>query len=104
MNLIVDNFSSNNYWYRRYSDGFIEQGGRVDCSISANATLTLTYPISFTNTPLSLLITVIAPRSSESSGNEVGLQTSGLTNTSATLLNDGASTNKTGYYWEAKGY
>lgn len=39
---LVKTYHSGNSWYRKYSDGFIEQGGRL---LSTNKTVT--YPLSF---------------------------------------------------------
>lgn len=52
----------NNAWYRKYSNGFIEQGGRQTCSLSYNgsnsgASIIVTLPISFTTTKYQVVIT-----------------------------------------------
>ena len=104
MNKIIENFSSDTFWYRKYSDGFMEQGGKVSRTFSADTTWSHTFPIPFTSAPLSITATFIAPRSADASGTEAGMINGTLTATGVTLCNDSYGTNKTGYYWEAKGY
>lgn len=102
---VIDNYSGDNYWFRRYSDGFIEQGGIVyQSSFDTNIPYTHMFPVSFQSPPLSVIITFISPRNSDSSGDEVGLKHGEITNSKVTLLNDGKGTNKIGYCWEARGY
>ena len=102
---VIDNYSGDHYWFRRYSDGLIEQGGIVyQTSFESDSTYIHIFPVSFQSAPLSVIITFISPRVSESSGDEVGLKYGEITSSKVTLLNDGKGTNKIGYCWEAKGY
>lgn len=80
-------------WYRRYSDGWIEQGGTTPNATSG----TITFPKSFTSDPLSIMLT-------EKTGNIGNSKTQyALSNISATKftwqMND-----KTISYWHACGF
>lgn len=104
MKKVVENYRDANYWYIKYDDGFIIQGGRIAQTFNTDSTWNLTFPKAFTAAPLSVIATFIAPRSSDSSGNEVGVKTNSVTATGLTFINDGYGSNKTGYMWEARGY
>ena len=52
---IVESNSSSNSWYRKWSDGFVEQGGTGSASYYNQATIT--FPISFLNDNFSLSVT-----------------------------------------------
>ena len=47
---IIENYSDNNYWYRKYDDGLIEQGGKVMQTIGTDGTYIYTFPRAFTST------------------------------------------------------
>lgn len=101
---IVENYTGPTNWYRKYSNGWIEQGGYVATTISTGGSYALTFPVEFTAEPITLRTTVYAPRSSDSSGNALTVKSSTVSNTSVTFLNDGNGTNKKGFYWEASGF
>lgn len=101
---LVENYNSDTFWYRKYSDGFIEQGGKVTRTFSTDSTWDFTFPFPFTSAPLLITATFIAPRSSDSSGSEVGIKKDTVSATGVTFIQDGYAANKTGYMWEAKGY
>ena len=48
LSVVAESYSANS-WYRKYSDGWIEQGGRFDFSVGYNATVAKTFPLAFTN-------------------------------------------------------
>lgn len=104
MRKIVENYRDSNYWYQKYDDGFIIQGGKVARTFSTDATWNFTFPRPFTAAPLSITATYIAPRSSDSGGNEVGVKLNTVTATGLTFINDEYGANKQGYVWEARGY
>ena len=105
MRKIVENYSDSDYWYRKYDDGLIEQGGKLLKTWSTDETYAFTFPRPFSSTPLYMLTTVINPRSGgDSYGNEFGVKTSTLSSTGVTILNDEYNTGKKGFYWEAAGY
>lgn len=101
---LIENYSSATSWYRKYSDGFIEQGGVVSKTFSTDEQWTFTFPVAFTSAPLSISATFMAPRTSDSYGYEVGIKKGTVTATGVTFIGDSYGTNKTGYMWEAKGY
>ena len=101
---IIENYDSNGYWYKRYSNGLLEQGGYIATTISTNSSYNLTFPTSFTSPPLCFRTTMYAPRSSDSSGSALTVKNGTMTNADVTLMNDGYGTNKQGFYWEAMGY
>lgn len=101
---IIENYSSNGYWYKKYSDGLIEQGGYIATTIATSGSYKLTFPTAFTAAPLLVRTTMYAPRSSDSSGNALTIKNRTLTAVEVTLMNDGYNTNKQGFYWEAMGY
>lgn len=104
MRKIVENYSDNDYWYRKYDDGLIEQGGKVMQAIGTDGTYIYTFPRAFTSTPIYMNITVIAPRSSDSYGHEFTIKKDYLLSTEVTIFNDCYGTNVQGFYWEAIGY
>ncbi len=101
---IVENYSSANYWYRKYSNGWIEQGGKEAKTFSTDETWEFIFPKQFASPPVFISATFIAPRKSDSSGGEVGIKKETVTATGLTFLNDTYYNNKTGFMWEAKGY
>lgn len=101
---IIENYNSNGYWYKKYSNGIIEQGGYIATTIATSGSYNLTFPTEFSNAPLCFRTTVYAPRSGDSSGNALTVKNGTMTTTGVTLLNDGYNTNKLGFYWEAMGY
>ena len=48
LSVVAESYSANS-WYRKYSDGWIEQGGQFEFSVEYNATVTKTFPLAFTN-------------------------------------------------------
>lgn len=101
---VIENYTSPTNWYRKYSNGWIEQGGYVATTFSTDSSTSLTFPVPFTTEPITFRLEVYAPRSSDSSGNGLVIKSNAITATGVTILNDGYGTNKKGYYWEACGY
>lgn len=107
---LVDNYTisdsaGNNSWYRKYSNGWIEQGGFIITALPANnSAYTLTFPVMFTSAPLNVRTTVNSPRNENDEGSELTVKRSTLSNTGLTFINDGGSGNKYGFYWEASGF
>lgn len=48
---VIDSYNSDAYWYRRYSDGWIEQGGYYAGTASYGVSTTITFPVAFKNRP-----------------------------------------------------
>lgn len=60
--------SANNYtWYRKYSDGWLEQGGI--CSISQDTRTTVNMPKAFSDTNYQVTITAVADLRTGGDGN-----------------------------------
>lgn len=60
--------AANNYsWYRKYADGWVEQGGK--CSISQDTKTTVTMPIKMTDTNYAVMITPVASIRTGGDGN-----------------------------------
>lgn len=51
---LVDKGETSTTWYRKYSDGWVEQGGNSSANHSNRATVT--YPVSFSNDNFSLCV------------------------------------------------
>lgn len=101
---IVENYNNGTYWYKKYSNGLLEQGGYIATTITTGGSYNLTFPTTFTTSPLCFRTTMYAPRSSDSQGNALTVKNGTMTSTGVTLMNDGYNTNKQGFYWEAMGY
>lgn len=91
--------AANNYtWYRKYSDGWVEQGGV--CSISQDTATTVILPVSMQNTTYHILITARKDGSTQTSGD--GNFTADPIDASSFYWRNGDDF--TGYgYWEVKG-
>ena len=106
MRKIVENYRDNNYWYRKYDDGWIEQGGTIITSISASSGYWLVFPRPFINPPVSIRATVFNQTKADSYGQALLLNTNSsytMTNTQARIFNDGQGA-RPGFNWEACGY
>lgn len=94
-------------WYRKYSDGWVEQGGR---NSGGNATGTNTFSIEMADTSYSVFITRLFPTTADDSA-AISIQARSLTTTSfigrqtyATAGGGGTGTgNSYAYCWEVKG-
>lgn len=51
---VCETWNNGTYWYRVWSDGWIEQGGAKLVTLSNGATQTITFPKAYKNTPYSL--------------------------------------------------
>ena len=103
MSKIIANSTASPNWYRKYDDGWIEQGGEIDVTFANKGTYSFTFPVAFTAVPLSIDTTVHLAKN----GNQLGFELciTGLTATGATLLYDyttGSSIIKK-VFWTAKG-
>ena len=103
MSTITANATLNTEWYRKYSDGWIEQGGCVKTSFSSRGSVSFTFPVAFTSTPVSIDTTPIFPKTGDQLGFE--LCVTSLTATGATVMYDftTGSGNIQGFYWRVKG-
>ena len=103
---IVESGTVGRNWYRKYSDGWIEQGGYVPTPmVNDDKTLTpIKFHIPFINVPLSLRTQTIKKNNTAIAGNQLCRAFDSLTNTTFWVVNDGYGAGVTGYYWEASGY
>lgn len=96
---------TNKYWYKKYSDGWIEQGGYVDKqSVNAYNAVSVTFPsgYEFVNAPIYI---ECQPHATGTAGGDSGLYgVRDVSNTGFTF-NRGSGTNYSNYglYWTAKG-
>lgn len=99
--IIIKTYVSGNNWYRIYSDGFVEQGGREDFpSGSATTTKTITYHIPLATSPRSINLTPIA-------NNSYVADTWGVNSKSASSMSVFSGvygSRETSLLWEVKGY
>ena len=52
----VESWRSGYNWYRKYADGFIEQGGTFGANTGSWADVTFSFPIAFSNTNYNLFV------------------------------------------------
>lgn len=62
---IVESNRSSNSWYRKWSDGFIEQGGYQYVGSNNVMTTNITYPIAFTNADSYAVVTTLRTSSQD---------------------------------------
>lgn len=94
-------------WYRKYSDGWIEQGGYVGAEIGTDdKTINpVEFNIPFLNKPLSIRTTVNAKGTGASGGTMLVVVEPTITKTGFGVVNDSyGSSDCVGYFWEASGY
>ena len=100
---VIEAYSTANYWYRKYSDGWIEQGGKVTITSSG----AIVYPLAFKSPPIFLNPNPYnVPTNSTSDVNYV-CRARNITSTGFTLDYYDSDTNETRTgicTWEAKGY
>ena len=69
--VIVESGKSSTSWWRKWSDGFIEQGGKT--ANVTNSGLNISFAKSFSNTNYYVLATVTGSNSSDTGSYEYGL-------------------------------
>ena len=95
---VVDANQEGTTWYRKYSDGWIEQGGRTASLSDGEATVT--FPIEFKDTNYSILTTSV-----NSSANSTTTIAKSLTKKTAVVTYDVEDGSGTGtIQWYACGY
>ena len=91
----VSSWNSGTEWYRKYSDGYIEQGGRLGAYSG-----TISYPLAFSNT----VYTFLSMPFGRVSNNYYVTETSSMTTTSISVTWDGEVSKPNGVMWYACGY
>ena len=87
--------SANNYtWYRKYSDGWVEQGGK-----SASRDETIVLPVAMSDANYIINTDVIGTIQWAAYGHSINT----VTTTGFKCYYDGDQTDPTGFYWEVKG-
>lgn len=100
---VIEAYSTANFWYRIYSDGWIEQGGKV----TVTGTSEITFPIALKSTPLYLNPNPYNASSDFPDDLNYVCTAKNITNTGFTLnySNSESEEIRTGICtWEAKGY
>ena len=77
---VIETYKSGNNWYRKYSDGWKECGGRFTTS---GTSCTITFPISFSNTTYTLVCQEMETSATDTDGVDFNILASNLTTTSA---------------------
>ena len=99
---ITESYQNGTSWYRVWSDGWIEQGGKTTISSSSGTTITFLKP--FTNTNYWCMANLSATDLT-AQYYEAGVVKGSKTITSMKILSKNyGSTDIREYYWEAKGY
>lgn len=100
---LTEVYNSDNYWRRVYSDGWIEQGGKV----TVTTALDITYPLSFKSAPLKVTVDPYNQPTNSTSDTNYICMPKNISNTafSLTYYDSDGSSGRTGLCsWEAKGY
>ena len=100
MTYVVESWNEGTEWYRIWSDGYIEQGGRI--SLNETSTKDITYLKPFNDTNYCLL--AIQTTQSTAGDTEVGIQFTPVSNTIGRLSCHYINPNTTTVSWKACGY
>lgn len=101
--IVIKTYKSNANWYRLWSDGWCEQGGRVsNSSTSVNSFITIPFLQPFEDTNYQLHITPWGKIQAGSNNMAIGV--SNATTTSADIICYSVDVNPEYVQWEAKGY
>ena len=96
---IVETSNNSNGFYRKYSDGYIEQYGFV--SVPVDGSRAITYPVKFTNLS-SIMIQCTVNKTVIDDHSDCALSASSVTVTGCTIYNGGNKTHTIA--WFACGY
>ena len=96
---ITETFKSGTSWYRKWSDGFIEQGGYVDSPYAV--TIKVTLHVNFSDTNYTVVLGV-AGGSESTARVELDGKTTSYFSSRRYYSGSGKGSGK--LYWEAKGY
>ena len=110
--IVVENYHVHNpsgnlydYWYYKYSDGFIMQGGSETWSSQqVHATKTINLPKAYSNNFCGALGTFIATGNTSTYGVTMTVQSVSLTQLQFNMYASGSNYYTTGYYWLSWGY
>lgn len=102
---VVETYKNGTEWYRKYSDGVIEQGGYITGLLNLNEEWTFDFVTSFTD-PNSVTMHVTAIFTGNYSNYRGGITISSITTDKFTVWSDaltGTAYKTTDAYWEARG-
>lgn len=97
---VVETYSNGTSWYRVWSDGWCEQGGRAQLNEISTTTITLLKSYSSMN----YSVNAVSITASTASDTECGLQCTPITVSQITLTAHYLNPNNQTACWEAKGY
>ncbi len=100
---LIEEYSTANYWYRIYSDGWMEQGGKI----TVTTTSAVTFPVSFSATPLFISTNPYNQPTNDTSDVNYVTSAKNITGTGFTLCyyDTSSTSGRTGICtWEAKGF
>lgn len=98
---VVESWTDGTNWYRKYSDGWVEQGGGT--RINARSTVTVTFPIAHTSVPRVLVSSGAAWSGGTNYSGTVGVNNRTTTGFTAIQPTED-SAYWTGFNWLAMGY
>jgi len=96
---IVENYVSGTSWYRVFSDGWMEQGGKLT-SVADSTDTTVTFLKAFKNNPLGANVHCTKGNGADVYAFQVGVKTSSTTAAVIRTVNN----TTTDIWWEFKGY
>ena len=98
---IIETYKNGTEWYRKYSDGVIEQGGWLN-NLAKDSIITNNFITSYSDaTSVSLHFTFIS--TGTYSDRRGGLAINSITKTQFSVNSDNYVNNSGGYYWTARG-
>lgn len=105
--VIVETYRNGAEWYRKYSDGVIEQGGYINNldsnnKLKQNSEMEWDFVIPFTN-PSSVCMHLTNIFTGTYSNYRGGLTVAGITTDKFRVYSDGFVNNADTAYWEARG-
>ena len=101
--VIVETYRNGTEWYRKYSDGVIEQGG-VITGLTLNSESSYNFVTTFSNAnTVSLHLTNIFTDNTSEANYRGGLSVSAITTSGFTVFADGFTRYAPNAYWEARG-
>lgn len=101
---VVESYTNEFSWYRKYKSGWVEQGGRTG-TLGTNAVAQIVLPIEMKTTTYSVLIGTAA-NDAENTAGRIGVIGKTLTTTGFSISNQGWTTSYNGMktFWQVKGY
>lgn len=102
--LTTETYKDGNNWYRKYSDGWIEQGGNIDAVTPSASLKTITFPTNFSSISYQFLMTVDGSIGTSGGSSNFCMTTSDKTATSIKVSVHSADIASGTLDWYACGY